>query len=133
MGLCDRFQALRGLLDDAVAQYGANPFAVKMDRVLSPTEAIISGRPTILAGTNNYLGLTFNEECKAAAIEAVTSEGTGTTGSPIANGSFALHKNPEDQLARVYRRRHAMIYTTRYQANLAVLSTPGRPRGSTIP
>ena len=53
MGLFDRFQALRGLLDDAVAQYGANPFAVKMDRVLSPTEAIVGGRPTILAGTNN--------------------------------------------------------------------------------
>jgi 8-amino-7-oxononanoate synthase len=123
MGLFDRFQALRGLLDDAVAQYGANPFAVKMDRVLSPTEAIVNGRPTILAGTNNYLGLTFNEECKAAAIEAVTSEGTGTTGSRIANGSYALHKNLEDELARFYGRRHAMIYTTGYQANLAVLST----------
>src|SRR5260221_11510660 len=95
MGLFDRFQALRGLLDDAVAQYGANPFAVKMDRVLSPTEAIINGRPTILAGTNNYLGLTFNEECKAAAIAAVASEGTGTTGSRIAKGSYALHKNLE--------------------------------------
>ena len=123
MGLFDRFQALRGLLDDAVAQYGANPFAVKMDRVLSPTEAIINGRPTILAGTNNYLGLTFNEECKAAAIEAVASEGTGTTGSRIANGSYALHKNLEGELARFYGRRHAMIYTTGYQANLAVLST----------
>jgi 8-amino-7-oxononanoate synthase len=123
MGLFDRFQALRGLLDDAVAQYGANPFAVKMDRVLSPTEAIVNGRPTILAGTNNYLGLTFNEECKAAAIEAVHSEGTGTTGSRIANGSYALHKNLEAELARFYGRRHAMIYTTGYQANLAVLST----------
>ena len=123
MGLFDRFQALRGLLDDAVAQYGANPFAVKMDRVLSPTEAIINGRPTILAGTNNYLGLTFNEECKAAAIEAVASEGTGTTGSRIANGSYAMHKNLEAELARFYGRRHAMIYTTGYQANLAVLST----------
>jgi len=111
------------LLDDAVAQYGANPFAVKMDRVLSPTEAIVNGRPTILAGTNNYLGLTFNEECKAAAIDAVHSEGTGTTGSRIANGSYALHKNLEAELARFYGRRHAMIYTTGYQANLAVLST----------
>jgi len=123
MGLFDRFQALRGLLDDAVAQYGANPFAVKMERVLSPTEAIVNGRPTILAGTNNYLGLTFNEECKAAAIDAVHSEGTGTTGSRIANGSYALHKNLEAELARFYGRRHAMIYTTGYQANLAVLST----------
>ena len=123
MGLFDRFQALRGLLDDAVAQYGANPFAVKMDRVLSPTEAIVNGRPTILAGTNNYLGLTFNEECKAAAIDSVHSEGTGTTGSRIANGSYALHKNLETELARFYGRRHAMIYTTGYQANLAVLST----------
>jgi 8-amino-7-oxononanoate synthase len=53
----------------------------------------------------------------------VASEGTGTTGSRIANGSYALHKNLEAELARFYGRRHAMIYTTGYQANLAVLST----------
>ena len=123
MGLFDRFQALRGLLDDAVAQYGANPFAVKMDQVLSPTEAIISGRPTILAGTNNYLGLTFDEDCKAAAVEAIGREGTGTTSSRSANGSYALHKGLEEALAGFYGRRHAMIYTTGYQANLAVIST----------
>ena len=58
-----------------------------MDRVLSPTEAIINGRPTMLVGTNNYLGLTFDPSCMAAAIEAIRGEGTGTTGSRIANGS----------------------------------------------
>ena len=46
---------------------GADPFAVRLDELLSPTEAEIDGRPTILAGTNNYLGLTFDPACIAAA------------------------------------------------------------------
>jgi 8-amino-7-oxononanoate synthase len=123
MGLFDRFQALSQLLEGAVDRYGANPFAIKMERVLSPTEAVINGRPTILAGTNNYLGLTFNEDCVAAAIDALESEGTGTTGSRIANGSYAQHKGLEQSLADFFGRRHAMIFTTGYQANLGIIST----------
>ena len=40
-----------------------NPFTVTMDSVISPTEAIINGRKTILAGRNNYMGMTYNSEC----------------------------------------------------------------------
>ena len=38
---------------DGLLQVGADPFAVRMDRILSATEALINGRKTILAGTNN--------------------------------------------------------------------------------
>ena len=38
----------------------ADPSKVVIDEILSPTEAMINGRQTILAGTNNYLGLTFD-------------------------------------------------------------------------
>ena len=49
---------------------GADPFAVQVDELHSATEAEIGGRSTILAGTNNYLGLTYDPECIAAAEEA---------------------------------------------------------------
>src|SRR5918993_4278732 len=67
---------------------GRNPFGLSFDTVLSATEAVLEGRRVLLLGTNNYLGLTFDRECVAAAVAATEAEGTGTTGSRIANGSY---------------------------------------------
>ncbi|HLS58273.1 MAG TPA: 8-amino-7-oxononanoate synthase, partial [Paracoccaceae bacterium] len=53
-----------------LAAAGVNPFGVCMDEVTSATEAVIAGRPTILVGTNNYLGLSFAPESIAAAVAA---------------------------------------------------------------
>jgi 8-amino-7-oxononanoate synthase len=94
-----------------------------MERVVSPTEAIVEGRPTILVGTNNYLGLTFEPSCVAAAVGALETQGTGTTGSRIANGSYGGHTGLEEALASFYGRRSAMVFTTGYQANLGIIST----------
>jgi len=105
-----------------IRQIGADPFAVRFDAVLSPTEAQLEGRRVILLGTNNYLGLTFDPDCVEASVEAVRRWGTGTTGSRIANGSFGAHVTMEKELARFYGRKHAMVFTTGYQANLGVLS-----------
>ena len=108
---------------DAVAAAGANPFGVLFDAVLSPTEGVLNGKRTILLGTNNYLGLTFDESCIDKSVEAVRSQGTGTTGSRIANGSYDGHRRLERDLAEFYGREHAMVFTTGYQANLGILST----------
>jgi 8-amino-7-oxononanoate synthase len=107
----------------AVKAIGADPFGVTMERVVSPTEAIVEGRPTILVGTNNYLGLTFEPSCVAAAADALETQGTGTTGSRIANGNYGGHAGLEEALARFYGRRSAMVFTTGYQANLGIIST----------
>lgn len=103
-------------------EVGADPFAVRMDRVLSATEALINGRETILAGTNNYLGLTFDPDCIEAAIDATRSQGTGTTGSRIANGTYAMHRELEQAIAKFLKRRHALVFSTGYQANLGMLA-----------
>jgi len=122
MGLFDKHLAYRDAYQ-AIRQAGADPFNVRFDSVVSPTEGVIDGRPTILLGTNNYLGLTFDAEAIAASVKAVQERGTGTTGSRIANGSFEAHVELEQALAKFYRRKHAMVFTTGYQANLGVLST----------
>lgn len=101
----------------------ADPFTVVMDDVTSQTEAIIAGRKTILAGTNNYMGMTFNEEAVEAARQAVTDFGTGTTGSRVLNGTYSSHKHLEKLLADFYGMDHCMVFTTGYQANLGILST----------
>ncbi|WP_419321241.1 serine palmitoyltransferase [Caulobacter sp. ErkDOM-E] len=122
MGLFDKHLGYRDAYQ-AIRAAGADPFNVRLDAVVSPTEGVIDGRPTILLGTNNYLGLTFDAESIAASVKAVQERGTGTTGSRIANGSFEAHVELEQALAKFYRRKHAMVFTTGYQANLGVLST----------
>ena len=82
---------------------GDDPFQIRMERVLSPTEAIINGRKTLLVGTNNYFGLTFDPSCMEAAIEAIRAEGTGTTGSRIANGSYSRARRARGGDRRVLR------------------------------
>ena len=112
-------------LKQAHARLGSskqNPFTVAFDEMLSPTEARLAGRTVLLLGTNNYLGLTFHPSCIKCAVAALETEGTGTTGSRIANGTYGGHAALEAQVARFLGRRHAMLFTTGYQANLGILS-----------
>ena len=126
MGLLDRFKAQREL-HAQVKTCGADPFGVKMEKILSATEALIEGRPTILCGSNNYLGFTFDADCIAAAKETLDTCGTGTTGSRIANGSYHDHQALEQDLADFYGMKHCMVFTTGYQANLGAISTLAGP------
>ncbi|MBV9834503.1 MAG: aminotransferase class I/II-fold pyridoxal phosphate-dependent enzyme [Alphaproteobacteria bacterium] len=122
MGLFDRHAQLLDFYRGVQAS-GADPIGVTMERVLSPTEAIINGKRTLLIGTNNYFGLTFDPACIEAAVEATKAEGTGTTGSRILNGSYTDHKDLERELADFYGMKHCMVFTTGYQANLGLIST----------
>lgn len=121
--LFDRFAPLLARREALVGDGGHDPFQVEMDEVLSQTEAMIQGRRTILAGTNNYLGLTFAPESLKAAHDALEAAGTGTTGSRVANGTYSGHKALEDQLCKFLNKEHAIVFSTGYLANLSVLST----------
>jgi 8-amino-7-oxononanoate synthase len=101
---------------------------VVMEKVISSTQAVINGRPVILAGTNNYLGLTFDPDCIEAASTAVKEQGTGTTGSRMANGSYADHVRLEQELADFFGCQYGMVFSTGYIANLAMLSALTGPK-----
>jgi 7-keto-8-aminopelargonate synthetase-like enzyme len=107
---------------------GVNAVGVVSEKVISPTRAIIEGRVTILAGTNNYMGISFDTDCIRAGQEALSQFGTGTTGSRIANGSYTIHRELEDEFAKFLNRRHCIIFTTGYQANLGMISGLAGPR-----
>jgi len=79
MSLFSKFDDMRANIDLLVAS-GRNPFDMRFEKVLSATEALLEGRPCLLFGTNNYLGLTFDETCIEATVRAVHEGGTGTTG-----------------------------------------------------
>ncbi|HEX7107936.1 MAG TPA: aminotransferase class I/II-fold pyridoxal phosphate-dependent enzyme [Aestuariivirga sp.] len=107
---------------------GVNAVGLTNDKILSPTRAMINGRETILAGTNNYMGITLDADCVKAGQDAMAEFGTGTTGSRIANGSYALHKELEVELAKFLERKHCIVFTTGYQANLGMMSGLAGPK-----
>ncbi|MDE2445771.1 MAG: aminotransferase class I/II-fold pyridoxal phosphate-dependent enzyme [Alphaproteobacteria bacterium] len=119
-GIADRFQRMLDM--------GVNALGVTNDQMISPTRAIVGNREIILAGTNNYMGITFEPSVIAAGQKALAEFGTGTTGSRIANGSFAMHKELEKSLAKFLGLKHCIVFTTGYQANLGMLSGLAGPK-----
>jgi 8-amino-7-oxononanoate synthase len=120
VGLLDKLRPIA----DRVAAFGDGPipFDTVIDEVCSPTEVMIAGRRTLMCGSNNYLGLSFHPDVIGAAHAAIERDGAGTTGSRAANGTFATHRRLEQAFADAYGKRHALVFTTGYQANLGVIS-----------
>jgi 8-amino-7-oxononanoate synthase len=118
--IADRFQRMIDM--------GVNALGVTNDQMISPTRAVVGNREIILAGTNNYMGITFEPSVIAAGKKALDEFGTGTTGSRIANGSFAMHKVLEQSLAKFLGLKHCIVFTTGYQANLGMLSGLAGPK-----
>ena len=109
---------------EALAATGMrDPFAIVMDEVKGPTTAVIKGKETILLGTYNYMGMTFDPDVIAAGKRALEQFGSGTNGSRMLNGTFRDHVDAEDALREFYGAAHAMVFSTGYQANLGVIST----------
>jgi len=121
--LFSKFDALiamrQGLLDTGIE----DPFNLVMEKVLSPTRAICNGRETILLGTYNYMGMTFDPDVIEAGQQALADFGSGTTGSRVLNGTYQGHRECEDALREFYAMDHAMVFSTGYQANLGIIST----------
>jgi 8-amino-7-oxononanoate synthase len=126
MSLFDKFKPIVDIRAE-LAKLGVMPFGAVTEKLLSATEAIVNGHKVILAGTNNYLGLTFDPQCIAAAKQAVEEQGTGTTGSRMANGTFAEHIKLEQELSAFFDRRHTIVFSTGYAATMGMASTLAGP------
>ena len=121
--LFSKFDALIETRERLLSTGLTDPFNLVMERVLSPTVAVCNGRETILLGTYNYMGMTFDPDVIAAGKKALDDYGAGTTGSRVLNGTYAGHKACEEALKTFYAMDHAMVFSTGYQANLGIIST----------
>lgn len=119
--LFDKYAPLQTRVD-MMMKIGTDALGVQFDDILSATQGRIGNRTILLAGTNNYLGLTFDEDCRAAAKKAVDEHGTGTTGSRVANGTYSEHVDLENALAAHLGKPSCIVFTTGYQTNLAAIS-----------
>ncbi len=124
--MTDLFSKFDPLIDErqALLDRGVrDPFSIVMEKVISPTEAIIQGKHTILLGTYNYMGMTFDRDVIEAGKSALDNFGAGTTGSRVLNGTYQGHKECEQALIDFYGMEHAIVFSTGYQANLGMIST----------
>ncbi|WP_241609525.1 serine palmitoyltransferase [Rosenbergiella australiborealis] len=126
MGLYDKFS--RFVEERQKFQVsGVNPFGTCIDEIYSATEGRIGDKRIILAGSNNYLGLTFDPEAIKESQEALRQQGTGTTGSRMANGTFGSHLALEQEIAAFFNLPTAIVFSTGYTANLGIISALATP------
>ncbi len=100
---------------------GFYPYFIPIGKNLG-TEVEVDGRRLIMAGSNNYLGLTHHPHVLAAAHDAIDRFGSSCSGSRFLNGTLELHVELERRLARFLGRDAALCFSTGFQTNLGVLS-----------
>lgn len=83
----------------------------------------IEGHEVIMAGSNNYLGLTNDPRVMEAAKGAVDKYGTGCTGSRYLNGTLDLHLELEEKLAAFMGKEACVLFSTGYQTNEGAIQT----------
>jgi 8-amino-7-oxononanoate synthase len=83
----------------------------------------IFGKDVVMAGSNNYLGLSKHPEVVAAAHKAIDDFGTSASGSRFLNGTLVLHEALEEELADFLGMESCQLFTTGFLANQGILST----------
>ncbi len=103
-------------------QEGYYPYFIPIEESEGP-EAVVRGKRVIMAGSNNYLGLTTHPKVRQAAIDAIHRYGTSCTGSRFLNGTLAIHEQLEQELAEWVGMEAALVFSTGYQTNLGTISS----------
>ncbi|MBL7128711.1 MAG: aminotransferase class I/II-fold pyridoxal phosphate-dependent enzyme [Ignavibacteria bacterium] len=83
----------------------------------------IEGREVIMAGSNNYHGLTTHPKVKEAALEAIKKYGTGCSGSRYLTGTLDLHIKLEEKLADFLGKEAVLLFSTGYQTAQGIIPT----------
>jgi 8-amino-7-oxononanoate synthase len=96
------------------------PFYRELEGEVGP-RTVFRGKPVVMLGSNNYLGLTADPRVRAAAVDAVHRYGTGVTGSRLLNGTLPVHTELEGFLADWVGMESALVFTTGYAANLGLI------------
>ncbi len=107
---------------DEIKALGLYPYFRPIEANEGPVVQI-EGRKVIMAGSNNYLGLTSHPKVKEAAIKAVEKYGTGCSGSRYLTGTLDLHIELEEKLAKFFKSEAVLLFSTGYQTAQGIIPT----------
>ena len=109
-------------LADEIKALGIYPFFHPIEETEGPVVSF-AGRKLIMAGSNNYLGLTADERVKEASINAIRKYGTSCSGSRYMTGTVNLHLELEEKLAEFFEKERCLLFSTGYQTGQGVIPT----------
>jgi len=107
---------------DEVKAAGYYPYFRAIEENEGPVVQI-EGRKVIMAGSNNYLGLTAHPKVKEAALNAIKKYGTGCSGSRYLTGTLDLHIRLEERLADFLGKESCLLFSTGYQTAQGIIPT----------
>ena len=107
---------------DEIKALGYYPYFRPIEENEGPV-VMMEGHKVIMAGSNNYHGLTADPRVKEAAIKAVRKYGTGCSGSRYLTGTLDLHIELERRLAAFFGREACLLYSTGYQTAQGIIPT----------
>ncbi len=107
---------------DEIKAAGFYPYFRPIEENEGPV-VTIEGRKIIMAGSNNYLGLTADPRVKEAAVQAVLKYGTGCSGSRYLTGTLDLHIKLEERLAAFFGKEACLLFSTGYQTAQGIIPT----------
>ncbi len=107
---------------DEVKAAGLYPYFRPIEENEGPVVQI-EGRKVIMAGSNNYLGLTAHPSVKEAAIKAIEKYGTGCSGSRYLTGTLDLHNEFEARMAKFMGKEACLLFSTGYQTAQGIIPT----------
>jgi 8-amino-7-oxononanoate synthase len=107
---------------DDIKKAGLYPYFRPIEENEGPV-VTIGGKKVIMAGSNNYLGLTAHPKVKEAAIKAIERYGTGCSGSRYLTGTIDLHVELEEKLAKFFKKEAVLLFSTGYQTAQGIIAT----------
>ncbi len=107
---------------DEIKALGFYPYFRPIEENEGP-EVQIEGKKVVMAGSNNYLGLTAHPKVKEAAIKAIEKYGTGCSGSRYLTGTIDLHEQLEEKLAAFFGTEKVLLFSTGYQTAQGIIPT----------
>jgi len=107
---------------DEVKALGVYPYFRAIQANEGPVVQI-EGKKVIMAGSNNYLGLTSHPHVVEAAIKAIEKYGTGCSGSRYLTGTLDLHEELESRLAKFFNKEAVLLFSTGYQTAQGIIPT----------
>ena len=109
-------------LEDLKRQHLYKPL-VALDSPCGP-RITVNGRPNVInLASNNYLGLANDDRLKAAAKAAVDQFGAGAGAVRTITGTFRLHLELEERLARFKHVEAAILFQSGFTANAGTIPT----------
>ncbi|MFA7361133.1 MAG: pyridoxal phosphate-dependent aminotransferase family protein [Candidatus Kapaibacterium sp.] len=107
---------------DEVKAAGYYPYFRPIEQNEGPVVKL-EGREVIMAGSNNYHGLTTHPKVVKAAQDALLKYGTGCSGSRYLTGTLDLHIELEEKLAKFLNKEACLLYSTGYQTAQGIIPT----------